>query len=239
MSLRPSGLAVSPLLRIGLVLRLLGAELVVELLEKPDLRRLGMMRTMAGAGRRGVRCWFYRVSLCGQLPTTSFQVSSVRWRSRQVLWDVWGAHIHCLPSRACRCSSCRQAAKVLPTPGQRQPTCYSATSSNPGPLSVKRGPLGDSRATEVLEPEKGRGRHPRARTRKIDPRFTYSAALSGCSQRARDQRGAGGWDWRLAAPPNKEIQRLGCPGRQLSWAAAPWIEAAWLAGLVLFRVQEF
>lgn len=56
LSLRPSGLAESPLLRMGLVLRLLVVELVLELLEKPDFRRLGMMRTMAGEtrGRRPV-----------------------------------------------------------------------------------------------------------------------------------------------------------------------------------------
>lgn len=43
-SLRPSGLAESPLLRIGLVLLLVAKELL------DDLRRFGMMRTMA-AGR--------------------------------------------------------------------------------------------------------------------------------------------------------------------------------------------
>lgn len=43
-SLRPSGLAESPLLRIGLVLLLVAKELL------DDLRRFGIMRTMA-AGR--------------------------------------------------------------------------------------------------------------------------------------------------------------------------------------------
>jgi hypothetical protein len=49
LSLQPSGLDESPLLRIGLVLRLFAVELVAELLEKLDLRRLGMMRTMVGS----------------------------------------------------------------------------------------------------------------------------------------------------------------------------------------------
>jgi hypothetical protein len=55
-SLRPSGLAESPLFRMGLALRLLVVELVLVLLEKPDFRRLGMMRTMASEtrGRRPV-----------------------------------------------------------------------------------------------------------------------------------------------------------------------------------------
>ena len=49
-SLRPSGLAESPLLRIGLALLLVAAK---ELLD--DLRRFGMMRTMtAGRGPSGV-----------------------------------------------------------------------------------------------------------------------------------------------------------------------------------------
>jgi hypothetical protein len=51
-SLRPSGVARSPLFPIGLALRLLEVELVFVLLEKPGFRRLGIMRTMAG--ERGV-----------------------------------------------------------------------------------------------------------------------------------------------------------------------------------------
>lgn len=57
-SLRPSGLTTSPLVPIGLVLRLLAVELAVGvllLLEKLGFRRLGMMRTMAGKGVRAAR----------------------------------------------------------------------------------------------------------------------------------------------------------------------------------------
>ena len=65
LSLRPSGLAGSPLAGIGLALRLLVVELVLEVLEKPDFRRLGMMRTMAGgAGSTGGR-----FIMCYQLPS--------------------------------------------------------------------------------------------------------------------------------------------------------------------------
>ncbi len=65
LSLRPSGLAGSPLARIGLALRLLVVELVLEVLEKPDFRRLGMMRTMVGgAGSTGGR-----FIMCYQLPS--------------------------------------------------------------------------------------------------------------------------------------------------------------------------
>jgi hypothetical protein len=52
-SLRPSGLAESPLLRIGLALRLFAAELAVEVAEV-DLRRLGMMRTILAVARPSV-----------------------------------------------------------------------------------------------------------------------------------------------------------------------------------------
>jgi hypothetical protein len=50
---RPSGLAESPLPRIGLAVLVLGNDFelpFVELLEKLGLRRLGMMRTMVTAG---------------------------------------------------------------------------------------------------------------------------------------------------------------------------------------------
>lgn len=52
--------------RIGLALRLLVVELVLEVLEKLDFRRLGMMRTMAGgAGSTGDR----RFIMCYRLPS--------------------------------------------------------------------------------------------------------------------------------------------------------------------------
>lgn len=53
LSLRPSGLAESPLLLMGLAFRLWAVELAAELLEMPVLSRLGMMRTMAKEGNRG------------------------------------------------------------------------------------------------------------------------------------------------------------------------------------------
>ena len=48
MSLRPSGLAESPLFRIGLLLRLLEAELAADWLDE-GLSRLGMIETISGA----------------------------------------------------------------------------------------------------------------------------------------------------------------------------------------------
>jgi hypothetical protein len=55
------GLVGSPLDRIGLALRLLVVELVLEALEKLGFRRLGMMRTMAGGrgvdGGRVIMCY--------------------------------------------------------------------------------------------------------------------------------------------------------------------------------------
>lgn len=58
-SLRPSGLAESPLLRIGLVLRLLAAELAAELLVDA-FSRFGMIRTMLkDGGTRERRRWWW------------------------------------------------------------------------------------------------------------------------------------------------------------------------------------
>jgi hypothetical protein len=72
--LLPSGLAGSPLLRIGLVLRLLGVELAAELLLKPGLSRLGIMRTMAGgAGWARGFSWIYCSMRSKELPGFQFR----------------------------------------------------------------------------------------------------------------------------------------------------------------------
>lgn len=93
MSLRPSGLAESPLYRIGLALRLLAVELVDELLEKPDLRRLGMMRTMAGSVMERKFDGDFYLPLCGcnRLPGFEFAVAVSAGRS--------GTRIPCSKSR--------------------------------------------------------------------------------------------------------------------------------------------
>ena len=58
-SLRPSGLAESPLLLIGLAVRLCVVELAIEVLEKLGFRILGIMRTMVTRTRsRGSRAFY-------------------------------------------------------------------------------------------------------------------------------------------------------------------------------------
>jgi hypothetical protein len=141
-SLRPSGVATSPLVPIGLALRLLEVELVFALLEKPGFRRLGIMRTMAGErGVDGGLC----VPRCYQLPAQfpSFESVAVPGCPMAGWWDgrVSAFAVPC----CCRCSS-----TAAPAPSNDSLGVLAAKQRSCSAQSAKSGVDGGFRGSKGL-----------------------------------------------------------------------------------------
>jgi hypothetical protein len=183
------------------VLRLLEVELVVGLLEKPGFSRLGMMRTMAGAGSTA---GYYGIPV--RPACSSFQVS------RLVAVQVPGGLLGMAGSRlACRafafggvlwvCSpgAAPPAAPQLAASGQQR--FASNRRSNPSPHNRQnRRRLGFLRNVRhwaaVLEPRR-RGRHPAAaETRRwvYTPVSSVSSSVQRWKSSGNGSQGSGAED---------------------------------------------